>query len=294
MKFGFKLLSTATLCLMAISHSFAEEKNFCVKKFNNSKEKVVFLAGGNAYDLFNSYLRELKEKGQDVKVGDVKIYFFDGTKVKEVSFTWQDWLTGKSPDEIAKQKLSKYNAVINQNELAKALQTGKDIYCIDTSKTVAPQNTTAKGGETQKKGSCSTEAQSHINLGLQFATNKDYDNAIKEFNAAINKSPSCPLAYANLAQVYLEKKDYNFAVDTYKKGVASAGDDWFLHYTGALIYTTKGDYDYALESLEKSLKSGFNDKKLLEDKTISKLFEKKKDAFCSLMDRYKIMYKKCL
>jgi tetratricopeptide (TPR) repeat protein len=294
MNLGFKLLSTAVFSLMAVSYSFAEEKNFCVKKFNNSKEKVVFLAGGNAYDLFNSYLRELREKGQDVKVGDVKIYFFDGTKGKEVSFSWQDWLTGKSPDEIAKQKLSKYNAVINQNELAKALQTGKDIYCVDTSKAVVSQNTNVKDKEQQKKGFCPTEAQSQINLGLQFVTSKDYDNAIKEFSAAINKYPTCPLSYANLAQVYLEKKDYNFAIDTYKKGVSSAGDDWFLHYTGALVYSAKGDYDYALESLEKSLKSGFSDRKLLEDKLITKLFEKKKDAFCNLMDKYKIMYKKCL
>lgn len=261
------------------------EQSFCVKKFNNTKEKSVFLAGGNAYDLFSSYVNELKSKGQDVKIGDVKIYFYDGQKVKEVSLSWRDWLSGKSQDEILKSKLSKYDAIINENELAKAYQSGKDIYCINPNPVV---NTKEKN-----KPVCSEESKSHINLGLQFVNNKDIDNAIKEFTAA-TKASNCPLAYGNLIQAYIVKQNYNFAVDTYKEGVSKAGNDPFLHFSGAVAYTAKKDFDYALDALDKALKSGQLDKKLLESKELNPLFENRKQEFCNLMDKYKIVLKKCL
>lgn len=257
---------------------------------NKLENRAVFLAGGNAYQLFEGYMNELKKSNIEVKSGDIKVYFHTGQEVKEVELSWKDWLTGKSVQEMWKSKLGKYEAKVNMQELSKADKMGYDIYCISTE---APTKQTSQVQHSQGKGVCSPEANSHIQLGIQFVNNKDYENAKKEFETA-TKLSNCPLAYANLANIYLLKKDYNFALDAYKKGVELAGDDGFLHFTGAVIYTQRKDYDYALQSLEKSLKAGLRDKNLLSSPDIKPLIKNKKKEVCEILDSYTVYIKECL
>lgn len=284
--FGKIALGVFSLSLLS-QISFASECKIKLNKSNQEKRSVL-LAGGNAYQLLEGYMQQLKKDNIDVKAGDIKVYFHTGQELKEVELSWRDWLSGKGVQEMWKSKLSKYEAKISSQELAKADKMGFDIYCISSEPVVSnqPQKVT-------KKGVCSAESNSHIQLGIQFINNKDYDNAQKEFEAA-TKLSNCPLAYANLASLYLLKKNYNFAVDTYKKGLEVAGEDGFLHFTGAVIYTQKKDYDYAIDALGRALKLGFNDKTLLTSTEIKPLLKERKKEFCSLLDSYKIVIKECL
>ncbi|MEJ5172805.1 MAG: hypothetical protein WHT47_03750 [Hydrogenothermaceae bacterium] len=275
--------------------TFSAESTCKIKIDKNQKgeKRSVILAGGNGYQLFEGYLNELNKNGIKAKPGDIKVYIHTGTELKEFTLSWQNWLSGKSPEEIWKSKLSKYEAKINNQELAKADKMGMDIYCVstETTETVSSSKSSYQGN--MKKGACSPDSNSHIQVGIQFINNKDYDNAIKEFEAA-TKSSNCPLAYANLVQAYLLKNNLNFAVDTYKKGVELAGNDGFLHFSGAVAYTAKKEFDYALTALDNALKYGFVDKKLLDSKDLDPLYKTRKGEFCNLMDKYKVVLKKCL
>lgn len=282
-----KIIAGAVGLSLISQLSFASECKVKVNKSNQEKRSVL-LAGGNAYQLLESYIQELKKNNIEAKAGDIKVYFYTGQELKEVELSWRDWLTGKGVQEMWKSKLSKYEAKINSQELAKADKMGFDIYCISSEPATQKQSQ-----QTAKKGVCSPDSNSHIQLGIQFINNKDYDNAQKEFEAA-TKISNCPLAYANLASVYLLKKNYNFAVDTYKKGLEVAGEDGFLYFTGAVIYTQKKDYDYALDALSKALKLGFSDKSLLTSAELKPLLKERKKEFCGLLDNYKIVIKECL
>ncbi|MEZ0322883.1 MAG: hypothetical protein ABWJ98_01040 [Hydrogenothermaceae bacterium] len=278
------ILLTGVLTALNFSVS-ASECKVKVNKDQKGEKRSVLLAGGNGYQLFEGYLNELKKNNINVKPGDIKVYVYTDAGLKEFTLSWQNWLSGKSPEEIWKSKLSKYEAKIDPKEITKAEKMGMDIYCISSD--------SETNSQTSSKGYCSQDSNSHIQLGIQFVNNKDYDNAIKEFEAA-SKASNCPLAYANLIQAYILKKNLNFAVDTYKKGVEVAGNDGFLHFSGAVAYTAKKDFDLALDALDKALKYGFKDKKLLDSKELEPLYKEKKQDFCNLMDKYKIVLKKCL
>ena len=258
-----------------------------------SGERTVLLMGGNAWDLFKAYLDELKKRNISYDLGNIKVKVWNGKELVTQEMTAFSLLTGEGPLKIWENKLKKLNAEYNESTLQDAYNLGWDVFCIPKKKPVAQK--VAEPKKEPAKGVCSPEAEMHINLGVQFVKSKDLDNALREFKAAIQKSPGCPLAYANLANLYLLRGDYNLAVDTYKEGVNKAGDHPFLHYAGAVVYTKKGDYDYALQALEKALQSGFKDIDVLKkDKDLLPLKNKKRTEFCGLMLKYNIPLKECL
>lgn len=145
-----------------------------------------------------------------------------------------------------------------------------------------------------KKVACTLEAQNHINTGISFINNGQLDNAIKEFEAAINASPTCALAYANLVSAYVVKKDYNLAIETYKTGLEKAEEDGFLHMTGAIAYAARKDFDLALVSLGKALEKGYKDIDVLASNELKSLRVNKNKEFCELMNKYSIALKDCI
>lgn len=265
-----------------------------VKIDKNKKEKrIVLLMGDNAWNLFDSYVNQLKQSVGDVKLRDITVKVWDGKDFKEYSLNVWSMLTGEGDTKLWQDRLKKVNALYDEKALAKAYNLNWDIYCI--SPNVKPSSTSGNQTTHNKIGECNVEAKNHINLGIQFINNKDYDNAVKEFKNAVDKSKECPLAYANLINAYLLKKNYNFAIDTYKEGVKNAGNDGFLHISGAIAYVKKGDYDYALTALNNALVAGFKDVDTIKNTPeLRTLLNKKKKDFCEIMIKYNLPLKECL
>lgn len=257
-----------------------------------AKEKIVFLAGGNAWQLFEAYIN--KEK---IKLGDLKVKIWDGKDFKEYKINWTDYLSGEGVKNIWKRKLSKVEAKYDPRAIELAKQYGWEIFVV---KPIPAKKEEAKERESKEPANrpegqaCSSEAKSHINLGLQFIQNKQIDNAIKEFSQAKKLSPSCALAYANLVSAYCLQKNYNLAIDTYREGLNKAGNDGFLHVTGAIAFTLKGDFDYALQALEKALQANYRDKKIFEAPDFKPLFKTRKNEVCTLLEKFGVITKECL
>lgn len=257
-----------------------------------AKEKIVFLAGGNAWQLFEAYLNK---EGNKVKLGNIKVKVWDGKEFKEYKIGWTEYLSGEGLRSLWRKKLSKVEAKYDPKAVEMAKQYGWELFVIEPKESLGvAENRTQEVKSSDRKQVCSQEAISHINLGLQFIQNRQVDNAIKEFSHATKLSPSCALAYANLVSAYVVKRNLNLAIETYRAGVAKAGDDGFLHFAGATAFTQRKDYDLALQALEKALQAGFRDRKAFEDPDLDLLFRARKKDTCDLLDKYGLMLRKCL
>ena len=60
-------------------------------------------------------------------------------------------------------------------------------------------------------------AQAHNNLGIILKQQGRYDEAIKEYQAAIRINPRYDSPHFNLGLLYFEKKDYKRAIDSFSK-----------------------------------------------------------------------------
>jgi tetratricopeptide (TPR) repeat protein len=275
----------------------------------SDKKRSVFLAGGNAWTLFSQYVEHLKKQNIKYDLRSIKVQFFDGQQLRTITFDWRDWLSGESAMKMWESKLKKYEAVYNQAELNKARSLGIDIFCVSDQETEIRiegkklsilmqrqegENLSMQSSTEVKKGDCKPDAKRYVDLGIQFAMNKNYENAIKELKQAISISPGCALAYGNLISVYILTKDYNLAIDTYKEGLKNAGDDGFLHYMGAIAHIYRKEYDYALNSIEKAIKFGFTDPEYYKKSDLYPLIQHKKKEFCKILNENKVIIKQCL
>ncbi|BAU23099.1 hypothetical protein THC_0707 [Caldimicrobium thiodismutans] len=260
--------------------------------YSFAKEDIIFLYGGNAWNLFESYIKKAEKEGKKLKLGDLKVKVWNGKEFAEYSIKWQDYLKGDPVLKLWENKLKNVEAKYDPKAVETAKKYGWVVYGIGSVQ--ADSSASENISKPQAKGSCSPDAESFINLGIQSVNNKKYDNALKEFKKALEISPTCPEAYGNLVSLYVIKKNYNLAIDTYKEGINKAGDNGFLHITGAIAYTKRRDFDYALIALEKALTSGFKDKSVLDGKDLEPLFSAKKKEFCGILERAGIVLKKCL
>ncbi|MCS7278232.1 MAG: tetratricopeptide repeat protein, partial [Aquificaceae bacterium] len=209
-----KVISILVLLLPAIS---VGQENLCQTKISTSTKgkRNVFLAGGEAYMLFENYLRQAESKNVRVNPAKVVVHFWNGSRTVsyEVGLMERmgDALAGKNIMDVWKKRLASANAQYNEQELKKAHELGWDIVCIGETKQV-------------KVGECSSEAKNHINAGLSFINTKQVDNAIREFEYAIKVSPTCPTAYANLVSAHVAKGNYSLAIEKFNEGVKKAGE----------------------------------------------------------------------
>ncbi|MCX7873204.1 MAG: hypothetical protein N2327_02060 [Caldimicrobium sp.] len=290
----------AILALLFPAISVAQE-NLCQVKISASTKgkRNVFLAGGEAYILFESYITQARANNIRVDPTTVVVHLWDGGRLVsyEVGFMerMNQALAGRAIMDIWKRKLANVKAQYNEQELRKAHELGWDIVCLGETKQV-------KMGEMKQLslGTCSSEAKNHINAGLSFINTKQVDNAIKEFEYAIKVSPTCTTAYANLVSAHVVKGNYNLAIEKFNEGLKKAGEDPFLYITGAVAYTKSKQYDMALQTLEKAVSMKQKDEKrfselvpFLESKEFDPLIQARRKDFCELMVKHYIPNRKC-
>ena len=97
-----------------------------------------------------------------------------------------------------------------------------------------------------------TQATVHNNRGIELADRGWLDEAIREFQKAIELDPDSPHAYDNLGTIHSEKGDYLEALDCYLKAIHCEPDNPQAHHYLANFLATHA-FDLSLLEYRKAL-----------------------------------------
>ncbi|MEW6557619.1 MAG: tetratricopeptide repeat protein [Elusimicrobiota bacterium] len=93
-----------------------------------------------------------------------------------------------------------------------------------------------------------------FNLGVIYKIKKQYTNAIKNFNKAIELNPLSSISYSHLAEIYETQGDIIKAKNYFEKSADINPDDYIAFNSIGIIYIQKGMHNRALKYLKKALK----------------------------------------
>ena len=94
-------------------------------------------------------------------------------------------------------------------------------------------------------------SQASYILGLAYYKEKEYDEAEKYLNEALENSPDLPNARMALGSIYLARKDYENAIGTFRK-LTAVNPDTAYHNLG-IAYLQMGDFYEAITNFEKAI-----------------------------------------
>jgi tetratricopeptide (TPR) repeat protein len=80
--------------------------------------------------------------------------------------------------------------------------------------------------------------EEHLNLGVTYEQDGEFDNALKEYHTASEK---LPLAYLYIGNIYFQKADLDEAESYYKKAVKKDPENADVYNNLAWLYYTKGE-----------------------------------------------------
>jgi tetratricopeptide (TPR) repeat protein len=93
--------------------------------------------------------------------------------------------------------------------------------------------------------------EEHLNLGVTYEQQGDFDNAIKEYNLAAKKLPG---AFLYLGNAHFQKKEWKKAEDYYRLAIEKDPDNADAHNNLAwLYYTRREKLDEAERLAQKAL-----------------------------------------
>ncbi len=117
--------------------------------------------------------------------------------------------------------------------------------------------------------------EEHLNLGVTYEQQGDFDNAIKEYNLAAKKLPGALLYLGN---VHFQKKEWKKAEDYYRLAIAKEPDNADAHNNLAwLYYTRREKLDEAEALARKALRLNPGKGDIYRD-TLEKIREAKKGS----------------
>ena len=117
--------------------------------------------------------------------------------------------------------------------------------------------------------------EEHLNLGLAYEQQGEFEPAIKEYKAAAKK---LPIAYLYLGNVNFQKKDWGEAEGYYKKAIKSDPRNADAHNNLAWLYYTKKENPEQAEDLAlKAIELNPSKENIYRD-TLEKIREMKKTA----------------
>jgi len=115
--------------------------------------------------------------------------------------------------------------------------------------------------------------EEHLNLGVAYEKQREFEPAIKEYKAAAKK---LPVAYLYLGNVYFQKKELGKAEEYYKKAIKNDLRNADAHNNLAwLYYTKKENLDQAENLALKALELNPAKENIYRD-TLEKIREMKK------------------
>jgi len=117
--------------------------------------------------------------------------------------------------------------------------------------------------------------EEHLNLGVTYEKQGDFDNAIKEYNLAARKLPG---AFLYLGNAHFQKKEWNKAEDYYRLAIEKEPDNADAHNNLAwLYYTRREKLDEAETLARKALRLNPGKGDIYRD-TLEKIREAKKGS----------------
>jgi tetratricopeptide (TPR) repeat protein len=86
-------------------------------------------------------------------------------------------------------------------------------------------------------------AASHVNRGILYIWNRHYQDALKDFNTALQIRPDNAEAFANRANVFTMQRRYSVAITDYSRAIELHSHKLFAVYYGrGVAYEATGKY----------------------------------------------------
>lgn len=105
------------------------------------------------------------------------------------------------------------------------------------------------------------QAEEHFRKGFEHQNQGNLDEALEEYQKALQLNPNYTQVYTNLGTVYLGKQDYDQAIQQFKKVIELNYFDTKAHYNMGLALLYKGEVEKAQEEVKylRSVRSEFAD-----------------------------------
>jgi len=113
--------------------------------------------------------------------------------------------------------------------------------------------------------------EEHINLGVTYEKNKEYEAALREYTKA---SKNQPIAYLYIGNLLFQQKDYDNAEKNYKKAISKTHDPRAYNNLAWLYYTNDKNLQEALELAQKAVELSEGKEEFRD--TVEKILEKQK------------------
>lgn len=94
-------------------------------------------------------------------------------------------------------------------------------------------------------------AKEPFDKGIEYRMQGKFDEAIAEFNKAIEINPNDAQAYNNRGEAYFHKGNYDQAISDSNKAIELDPNSDQAYANRALAYHSKGEYDMAWEDVHK-------------------------------------------
>ena len=89
-------------------------------------------------------------------------------------------------------------------------------------------------------------AEAHMNRGVDFMRQRDFDRAIEALTLATTVNPKLATAFSNLGTAYQKKGDLDAAIDSYSRAITLRAKYPIAFANRAYSHYLKGDHDLAI------------------------------------------------
>ena len=137
----------------------------------------------------------------------------------------------------------------------------------------------------QEKQNEPKDAKFYIDRGIAYAEKGQFDQAISEYNKALEIGPKSAGAYYNRAIAYGGKGQIDQAIDDFTKALEIDSRDAGAYYYRGVAYSSKGQFDWAIADFTKALEIDSRDAGAYYNRGIAYYFKKEYDK--SWKDIYK-------
>lgn len=207
--------------------------------------RTIVLAGGDAWALFRQFLSEVEQRDLDVSLWRSEVQISRGGQTDTFTLGWMKAIFGDSAETEWKNLLSGQRAEINPRLLAEARSSRWDVICVGQ---IAGQETPPPA-KVPPPAPASSEARLFFKTGVQYASSRDYANALKEFHAAEKIAPEFQDLQMNIGVTYLQMRDYARAAVHLTRAIDQDPKNAAAHYNMACLQARRGQRDRAIASL---------------------------------------------
>ena len=106
---------------------------------------------------------------------------------------------------------------------------------------------------TQQEKTESRDAEFYNNRGMAYDKEGQYDQAILDYNKALNINPRYAEAYNNRGVIYRKKGQLDRAISDYNKALKINPRDAEAYNNRGVVYLWKGEFDRAISDYNKAL-----------------------------------------